>query len=95
MKKILIAILLLVNVVACDGNIDIFEAAVDGNVNKVKENNLKFFPVILYGISHIVNKHREFRMDIDEQKNIGYYSYLNPCYTIFHNETITNFCDRI
>ena len=64
-------------------------------VKKIKENNLKFFPAILYGISHIVNKHREFRMDIDEQKNIGYYSYLNPCYTIFHNETITNFCDRI
>ena len=58
-------------------------------VKKIKENNLKFFPAILYGISHIVNKHREFRMDIDEQKTIGYYSYLNPCYTIFHNETET------
>ncbi len=58
----------------------------------VKESDNKFFPMMLYALSQIVNKHKEFRMDTDENNNIGYYDYSNPCYTIFHGETeaITN-----
>lgn len=58
-------------------------------IKVVKANNYKFFPVILYTLSQIVNTHKEFRMDLDEDKNVGYYDYSNPCYTIFHNETET------
>lgn len=58
-------------------------------IKAVKENKLDFFSAILYGISHIVNNHKEFRMDIDEQNNVGYYSFSNPCYSVFHNETET------
>ena len=61
-------------------------------IKQIKEDRLKLFPTILYGISHTVNNHKEFRMDMDEEKNIGYYSLLNPCYSVFHaeTETITN-----
>ncbi len=55
----------------------------------VKKSNYKFFPLMLYALSQMVNAHKEFRMDIDENKNIGYYDYSNPCYTLFHNETET------
>lgn len=58
-------------------------------IKVVKVNNYKFFPVFLYALSQIVNTHIEFRMDLDEDKNVGYYDYSNPCYTIFHNETET------
>lgn len=58
-------------------------------IEVVKVNHYKFFPVILYALSQIVNTHKEFRMDLDEDKNVGYYDYSNPCYTIFHNETET------
>ena len=58
-------------------------------IKVVKVNNYKIFPVILYALSQIVNTHTEFRMDLDEDKNVGYYDYSNPCYTIFHNETET------
>ncbi len=60
--------------------------------NTLELHNLKFFPTIIYGISCIVNNHREFRMDVDDDGNIGYYDVLNPCYTIFHEstETFTN-----
>ncbi len=37
MKKILITMFLLVSVVSCAGNIDIFEATRDGNINKVEK----------------------------------------------------------
>ena len=61
-------------------------------MKSIKGNELKFFPTILHGLSCIVNLHKEFRMDIDAENNIGYYSTSNPCYTVFHNEseTITN-----
>ncbi len=61
-------------------------------LKEIHHHKLKFFPSILYGLSCIVNQHKEFRMDIDEENNIGYYSFSNPCYTLFHadSETITN-----
>ncbi len=55
----------------------------------ITTNHQKFFPMMLYVLSQVVNTHKEFRMDIDEEKNIGYYTYSNPCYTIFHDETET------
>ena len=47
---------------------------------------------MLYSLSKIVNSHKEFRMDLDENGELGYYDYSNPCYTIFHSnaETFTN-----
>ncbi len=55
----------------------------------VSARNKKFFPMMLYVLSQIVNAHKEFRMDIDEDNNVGYYDYSNPCYTVFHSETET------
>ncbi|WMJ83742.1 type A chloramphenicol O-acetyltransferase [Oscillospiraceae bacterium LTW-04] len=56
-------------------------------LKQIKDKQLKVFPVILYGIAHIVNLHREFRMATDEDGNIGYYEKTNPCFTVFHDET--------
>lgn len=56
---------------------------------QIKDKNIKVFPALLYAIAHTVNKHNEFRMDFDEQNNIGYYDVSNPCFTVFHNETET------
>ena len=65
-------------------NLDITEL-----ISIVKRRELKFFPIMLYGIAHTVNHHAEFRMDLDEMQNLGYYSYSNPCYTVFHSKTET------
>ncbi len=59
-------------------------------MNKIKESKIKFFPSILYSISSVVNKHKEFRMDLDEDNELGYYEFSNPCFTVFH-ETTENF----
>lgn len=50
---------------------------------------LKLFPVLLYGISSVVNRHAEFRMDLDAQGEPGFYSHSNPSYPVFHPETKT------
>lgn len=44
----------------------------------IRVNNQKLFPVMLYALSQIVNSRKEFRMDIDENNNVGFYDYSNP-----------------
>lgn len=68
-------------------NIDI-----TGLIKEIKRKDLKFFPTFLYGITKLVNAHKEFRMSIDSEGNIGYFDYLSPSYTVFNktNQTFTN-----
>ena len=35
-------------------------------LQKIKEKGFPFYPVIIYGISRVVNAHQEFRMALDE-----------------------------
>ena len=53
----------------------------------LKSNTLKIFPAVLYGLSYIVNKHKEFRMDTNGNNELGYYDVTDPCYTVFHENT--------
>jgi chloramphenicol O-acetyltransferase type A len=69
-------------------NIDITEL-----LTRLKLNNLKLYPALIYMIITIVNKHNEFRMSFDKDGKLGYFSEVNPSYTVFHNkaETFSNF----
>lgn len=55
-------------------------------VKNLKKEKIKFFPTFIYGISKIINQHKEFRMAYDENYNLGYYDSLNPAFTVFHEE---------
>ena len=46
---------------------------ITGLKNKIEIKQLKFFPVILYGLSKFVNKYKEFRMDLNKDGELGYY----------------------
>lgn len=58
-------------------------------IKVIKINSLKFYPVIIYGITKIINKHREFKMSLNEEGELGYYDKINPNYTIFHKNEET------
>lgn len=58
-------------------------------MEQIRQEKLKFFPVLLYGLSLTVNRHQEFRMDLDPQGNPGYYDLCHPSYTVFHPQTET------
>ena len=58
-------------------------------LQEIKKHQLKFFPTFLYGLSVMVNRHSEFRMDKDQEGYIGFYDSCNPYYTVFHPETET------
>ncbi len=57
-------------------------------IQEVKVNDLKFYPVIIYCITNIVNRHDEFKAGYADDK-IGIFDSVNPAYTIFHEDTET------
>lgn len=58
-------------------------------IGQTKESGRRFFPVLLYCIAAVVNRHEEFRMGMDSQNRVGYYDVSHPSYTIFHSDTNT------
>lgn len=60
--------------------------------NYIKEKEYKLYPTIIYAITRVVNNHIEFRMSLDAENNLGYFTDVNPSYTIFHkdNNTFSN-----
>jgi len=56
---------------------------------EVKRNNLKLYPVLLYMIATVVNRHREFRTCMDTEGRLGYWDWMSPSYTIFHEDDHT------
>lgn len=56
---------------------------------ELKNRNIHFYPVIIFAVTTIANNHSEFRMALDEQGRLGYYTSVNPTYTIFHKDNNT------
>lgn len=59
------------------------------DITRIKESKLKLYPAMLYYLSTVVNRHPEFRTAINEKGELGIYSEMIPCYTVFHKETET------
>lgn len=59
------------------------------DITALRRRREPLYPAMLYGISTIVNRHREFRMACTESGQVGYYDLMHPCYTIFHQDTQT------
>lgn len=53
------------------------------------DSGKKFYPTMLYCISTVVNKYEEFRTAFNSDGELGVYSALNPCYTVFNKATET------
>mgnify|MGYP003618696566 CR=1 FL=1 len=55
-------------------------------LHEIRRKNLKLYPVLLYILTTVVNKHQEFRTCFDQNGKLGYWDTMNPSYTIFHKE---------
>ena len=62
------------------------------DITRIREKKIKLYPAMLYYITTVVNRHSEFRFAFDENNELGIYSEMIPCYTVFHkeNETFSN-----
>lgn len=59
------------------------------DISKLKKDGKKLYPTLLYGVTTILNRHEEFRTALDKNGQVGVFSEMLPCYTIFHKETET------
>lgn len=50
---------------------------------------VKLYPTMLYLLTKTVNQFPEFRMDLDKNGNLGFYTSMHPCYTVFHKDSET------
>ena len=59
------------------------------DITKLKNSKKKLYPALLHSVSTVVNQHEEFRTAIDEKGEVGIFSEMMPCYTVFHKDTET------
>ena len=59
------------------------------NISSLRSSGEKIYPALLCGLSSVVNRHEEFRMAVDEEERLGFFTEMIPCYTVFHKDTET------
>lgn len=58
-------------------------------ITEILRRKERLYPAMLYYITNIVNRHEEFRTAFSEKGELGVYSEMIPCYTVFHKDTET------
>lgn len=59
------------------------------DITRIKKENRKLYPAMLYYITTVVNRHEEFRTALNKNGEPGFYSEMFPSYTVFHKDTET------
>lgn len=59
------------------------------DITKIKEKQIKLYPAMLYYLTTVVNRHSEFRIAFNENNELGTFSEMLPCYTVFHKDSET------
>ena len=59
------------------------------DITGIRERQIKLYPAMLFYLATIVNRHSEYRTSFNENNELGIYSEIIPCYTLFHNDTET------
>lgn len=75
-----------INVASCS-----YSITVNVDITKlyqyIKEKQLRFYPTFTWIICKCVNSIKEFRMGYDQEGNVGYFDYINPCYSVLNEDT--------
>ncbi|WP_300366163.1 type A chloramphenicol O-acetyltransferase [uncultured Subdoligranulum sp.] len=59
------------------------------DITVLRRLGVRLYPAMLYALTTIVNRHPEFRTALDEHGQVGVFSQMLPCYTVFHRESET------
>ena len=57
------------------------------DITQIVKQQVKLYPAMLYYLTTVVNRHSEFRTAFNENNELGIYSEMIPCYTVFHKDT--------
>ena len=58
----------------------------------LSKSKLSLYPALICIVSLAVNNNEEFKMAINENKELGYYDIIHPSYCIFHSDDKTFSC---
>lgn len=58
-------------------------------IRELKAREAKLYPLLIFALTAIVNRHEEFRTSIDKSGDVGIWDTVTPCYTIFHKKSET------
>jgi Chloramphenicol O-acetyltransferase len=53
---------------------------------ELKSMGMKLYPALIYMITTVVNRHREFRTCFDSEGRLGAWDRMSPSFTVFHEE---------
>lgn len=56
---------------------------------ELKRRGLKLYPALIYMIAAVVNRHQQFRICYDAEGRLGFWDWMSPGFTIFHEEDKT------
>jgi chloramphenicol O-acetyltransferase type A len=59
------------------------------DITGVIEEQQKLYPVMLHALVTVVNRHEEFRTSFNRDGDLGVFSEMHPCYTVFHKQAET------
>lgn len=59
------------------------------DITRIREQQIKLYPAMLYYLTTAVNRHSEFRISFNKDNELGIYSEMIPCYTVFYKDTET------
>lgn len=63
------------------------EINIETALHFVKENNYKFYPLFIYAVLRVINSNYLYRMDFNDQGELGFYDSSRAFYSIFDNKT--------
>lgn len=63
-----------------------YSLTVDLDITKIKSLHVKVYPVLIFLISKVVNRYKNFKMSFDKDENLGYFEVVYPSYTIFNEK---------
>ncbi|WP_446897022.1 CatA-like O-acetyltransferase [Clostridium sp. LBM24168] len=77
-----------INNIKCKYNMNV-NIEITDLLSEIRKRNLRFYPTFIYIVSKAINQNMEFRMSYNGDDELGYWDYLNPVYTIFHEDDKT------
>lgn len=66
-----------------------YSMTVSLDITRLRQAGRRLYPAMLHALTTAVNRHAEFRTAFSAGGELGVYSDMVPCYTVFHRESET------
>ena len=54
-----------------------------------KKHSVKLYPAMIYILTKAINQIEELRVNYNDKQELGFWNFMSPCYTVFHQDDKT------